>query len=314
MNLKPLFFSQAAECKEPISRTIDTASDSNGPWVYFPWSGNLIHILSEGEFFRLRTNRNRNIITEEEQDKLNDFNVGVVGLSIGSNVAINLAQSGISKNMKLADADALELSNLNRMRGTIADIGSPKISIVAKEIYEINPYADLILFSQGLNQTNLNEFMADPKPRVIFELIDDFEMKIRVRQAAKQAGIPVIMLTNLGDRLMVDVERYDENPHLEIFNGLIDKTAEEILTKGVSEADKQKYAIAIVGKENIPQKVFDSVMEVGKSLQGRPQVLSTVALGSGLASYLVRRMALGESLPSGRMLFDFESLILERNG
>lgn len=37
-----------------------------GVWIFYPWSGELVHILPEDEFRELRTSRNRNKITDEE--------------------------------------------------------------------------------------------------------------------------------------------------------------------------------------------------------------------------------------------------------
>ena len=34
-----------------------------GIWIYFPWSNKLVHTLPEELHFKLRTNRNRNVIT-----------------------------------------------------------------------------------------------------------------------------------------------------------------------------------------------------------------------------------------------------------
>jgi hypothetical protein len=284
--------------------------DNKGTWVYFPWSGVLSHILNEEEFFKVRTNRNKNIITAEEQDRLRDFTVGFLGLSIGNGMAVNVAFAGISKRIKIADFDTLELSNLNRIRAGISHLGEKKTDITAQQIYEVNPYAEVELFEQGINKDNINEFInSDPKLGVVFEAIDDFEMKIRSRFAAREAGVPLIMLTNLGDRLMIDVERYDMDGKLPIFNGLIGDAAEEILNNPITEQDKQKYAVAIVGRDNIPQRVMETIGQINKTLVGRPQVISTVTIGSGVAALLSRRIALGNELRSGRILVDFESLI-----
>lgn len=285
--------------------------DDSGDWIYFPWSKILLHSVSENEHNQLRTNRNREIITADEQRKLLSFKVGVLGLSIGGGMATAMAYSGISNTMKIADFDTLETTNLNRIKAGIQDIGRPKIEITSQQIYEINPYADLRAFPDGVSNANLIEFVSgNPKPDLIFEAIDDFEIKIRVRMAAREAKIPIIMLTNLGDRMLIDVERYDENPKLEIFNGLIGKTAEEILSKPVAEADKQKYAVQIVGMENIPPRVLESVKQVGRTLAGRPQLMSTVTIGGGIAAMLARKVALNEGVSSGRRLVKFDEVFV----
>lgn len=280
-----------------------------GNWVYFPWNGYLLHMLGEEEYTALRTNRNRNLITQEEQQRLLDFTVAIAGLSVGGGIAVGLACSGISKVMKLTEFDTLDTTNLNRLRAGAHNIGDPKISITAQQVYELNPYAELHLLPQALKADDLQEFFGnDPKPQVIFDEIDDFEIKIRLRLAAKEAGVPLIMLTSLGDDLLIDVERYDQDPNLEIFNGFLGKLPEEILTQPLSEPAKIKYAMQTVGIDNIPTRALASLLEINRTLVGRPQLASTVNLGSAFASYLVRQLAFGQPLASGRTLISLNKI------
>ena len=57
--------------------------EAYGVWVYFPWSNRLIHILDEEEFIQVRTSRNQLKITPDEQQKLSQKKIGVIGLSVG---------------------------------------------------------------------------------------------------------------------------------------------------------------------------------------------------------------------------------------
>lgn len=286
------------------------SKSAEGDWIYFPWSQKLLHTVCETELLLLRTNRNKNIINNEEQRLLSDCVVGIVGLSIGNSIATSLAYSGIGRTMKLAEFDDIETTNLNRIRAGLQTVGSPKLQVASEEIYEIDPHINLLTIPNGLTKENLAEFLGKPAPRFVFEAIDDFEMKVRLRIAACSAGIPVIMLTNLGDSILIDVERYDLNRTLPIFNGLIGNVSEEILSKPISEADKQKYAVEIVGKENVPRRAIESLSEIGETLIGRPQLMSTVTVSGGIAAYLARRIILGEPLPSGRKLIRFDEVFL----
>lgn len=280
-----------------------------GNWIYLPWNGQLIHMVNEYDYFLLRTNRNKNLITADEQKKLYDACVGVIGLSVGSSSAINLVYQGIGRCLKLADFDSLDTTNLNRVRAGIHHIGAPKIEIVAQQLYEIDPYAQLYTFPEALSKKNLKDFFISKiKPQIILEAIDDFEMKIRLRLMAREMAIPVIMLTNLGDRVLIDIERYDLQKSLPLFNGLLGGLPEEILEN--PNKDKNKYAINIVGKENIPMRAIDSVVEINKSLVGRPQLLNTVTMSASLAAYLVRQILLGNNVISGRYLFDVDNIFM----
>lgn len=57
--------------------------------------------------------RNKNLITYAELDRLGQLRIGVVGLGVGHAIAYTLAAQGLCGEMRLADFDDLELSNLN---------------------------------------------------------------------------------------------------------------------------------------------------------------------------------------------------------
>lgn len=280
-----------------------------GNWVYFPWSGNLIHTVQEEPYFRLRTNRNQNLITFDEQVRIKNACAGITGLSVGNGIAISLAYMGVGS-FKLAEFDTLETANLNRLRSGIHFIGQPKITVTTQQIYEINPYAQIETWDEGLEQSTIKEFL-EGKQRldVVFDEIDDFEMKVRLRLSAKSSKIPVIMLTSLGDNVLVDIERYDADKDLTIFNGLLGKLPEEILKKDIGEKEKIKYAMQIVGTEHIPTRALASLFEVNRSLIGRPQLYSTIAVEGGLGAYLVKRLVLGANIPSGRSYMSFDEVL-----
>ena len=171
----------------------------------------------------MRTNRNRNLITLIEQKKLEKSTIGIIGLSIGSAFARNFVQQGIARNLKLVEFDSLETTNLNRIYAMIADLGSLKLQIIAKQIYDLDPYWRLDFNTRGINTRNLHNFlMGSERVGLIFEAIDDLKMKIRLRLAARKYHIPVVMFTNLGDRVMVDIERYDKDKNLKLFKRYVD--------------------------------------------------------------------------------------------
>ncbi len=294
-----------AECKVRLA----------GNWVYFPWSGVLLHTVKEEEYARLRTNRNRNLITEEEQRKLADSCVGLVGLSVGSNVAAALVYGGIAKRLKLAEFDVLETTNLNRVRGRLEHIGMKKSQMVAQQLYEVDPYLQLVHYEEKMSAGNLREFFRDePRPQVVFEIMDSFEVKLQLRAFARDYGVPVIMVTNLGDRVLMDIERYDIDKNIEYFNGRAGSVPRDILERpDVNDALKHQYAVALAGVEHIPQRALDSVAEIGKTLVGRPQLASTVALAAGFGAYCTRKIILGEPLPSRSWLVDLEKIFSEPN-
>ncbi len=300
-----------AKRSEFVKSKLKDKSKLNGNWVYFPWSGILVHMVNKNDYEILITNRNKNLITSKEQKKLSEAVIGVTGLSIGSNVVITLIHSGIGSTMKLADKDTLQTSNLNRVITGVWSIGDHKLDIVCKKAYEVNPYIDLIRFESGLNENNLIEFVtATPKPNLIIELMDDFKMKIRLRQLCRSNRIPVLMMTNLGDSILVDVDRYDLDDQLPLFPGQAEELIDDILNKDLTPEDMKTYAVLLVGKRNVPQRAIESITEIGKTLVGRPQLMSTITVASGVASFIARRIILGKSVKNGRKIVKFDKVFI----
>jgi hypothetical protein len=281
-----------------------------GNYVYYPWSGLMLHMVAEEELQTLRTNRTNNLITKEEQKQFNQFSAGIAGLSFGNGIALSLVYSGAARNIKIADRDIFETTNLNRVRVGLPSVGLPKTAITSQEIYEINPYANIGVFDDGLTEENLDDFInGGTKLNIIYDVVDDLSMKVRLRFAAKKAGIPVVMLTSLEDSILVDVERYDLDPSMEIFHGLLGNVTEDLLTREMTEQDKARYAMAIVGKDSVSYRNLLSLSEVGKNLVSRPHLYGTVSIVCGLASYVAKRIALGEDMPSMRKLVAFHEVL-----
>ena len=65
-------------------------------------------------------------------------------------------------------------------------------------------------------------------------------MKMKLRFEARKKKIPLIMLTNLQDSVLIDIERYDQEDNLPIFNGRIGDLEEKILSSDISKEDEKK--------------------------------------------------------------------------
>ncbi len=285
-------------------------AELKGDYVYYPWSGLLVHLIGQKDLHTLRTNRTNNLITREEQEVLSKFTCGVAGLSFGNGIALSLVYSGASSIIKIADTDIFETTNLNRVRVGLSSVNEPKTVVTVREIYEINPYAIVDVFDQGLTEENLDDFInGTNKLNAVFDVVDDFSMKVRIRLAAKKAQIPVIMLTSLEDSILVDVERFDLDPDADIFHGLLGSVTDDLLNKRMTEEDKARYAMAIVGPETVSYRNLLSLSNIGKSLVSRPHLYGTVSIVCGLAAYIVKRIALGEEMPSMRRHLKFNEIM-----
>jgi hypothetical protein len=193
-----------------------------GNWVYFPWNGLLVHYLEDSLHQELRTARNKNFITSEEQEKLYNTTIGIAGLSVGSNIAIALSLMGACRKIKIADPDVIAPSNLNRIITDFTNVGINKAVVIARYIYQVNPYAEIEIFEEGINKKNIKEFLKGLD--ILIEELDDIKIKIEIRKLARRKKIPVIMATDNGDNVIIDIERFDIKPNLPLFHGNIKKS------------------------------------------------------------------------------------------
>ena len=293
-----------------------TGGDFNnyGSWVYYPWLNQVVHFPPKAELRMLRTSRNRNLITHEEQAKLYDTTVLIIGMSVGSNIVEALLSQGIGKKLILIDMDIIEPSNLNRIRSPYYHVGLHKVLAISQKIWEIDPYVEVIDYQNGLNEQNLQEILDKHKPDIIVDEMDELRMKIKLREAAKTRKLPVIMAADDGDNALIDIERYDLDDTLELFSGRIPhEILEKIKTETISRAELGmmigKY---FVGAENIPLRMYQSLGEVGKTLPSWPQLGGAAALSGITLAYVVKKIVLGHKLKTGRVLVSLdEKLDLE---
>lgn len=287
-----------------------------GVWVYFPWSEKLVHTLDEKEFAQVRTSRNVYKITPEEIEVLQTKKIGIIGLSVGQSIAMTLAMERTCGELRLADFDEIELSNMNRIKVNIQDLGLNKSIVAARQIAELDPFINVICFTEGITLQTIDEFFTGGgKLDILVEECDGIDIKILGRIKAKELGIPVIMDTN--DKGMLDVERFDLEPERPIFHGKVaelealnaDELTEKLNTLTIPE--KIGYLGKIIGFENLSAAMQRSVGEMNKTIVGWPQLASAVTLGGAMITDISRKILLDQFRDSGRYFVDFDELIKE---
>jgi len=281
--------------------------DEYGVWVYYPWNQRLVHLLDEEEFAEVRTNRNRNKITREEQNTLKTKKIGIVGLSVGQSIALTIAMERTCGELRLADFDTAELSNLNRIRTGVHNLGLNKTIIAAREISEIDPFLNVTIFSDGLQDDNMDDFfLGGGKLDLFIEVCDGLDVKIKSRYKAREFQIPVVMDTN--DRGMIDVERFDLEPQRPVFHGLADGLNPGNI-KDLTNEEKIPYILKMIGADTISARLKASMSEVNKSINTWPQLASSVTLGGAATTDVCRRILLDQFHDSGRYYVDLDEII-----
>ncbi|MGS0688041.1 Rv1355c family protein [Nakamurella sp. GG22] len=280
-----------------------------GRWCFYPWRRTLVWVLGPAGFRRLRLDRNRNKITPAGQAQLGRLKIGIVGLSVGHAVAHTLAMEGLCGELRLADHDHLELSNLNRVPASLLDLGINKALVTARRIAELDPYLAVQVFTDGLTDTTMAPFLDGLD--LLIEECDSLDMKLRVRQEARARGIAVLMETS--DRGLFDVERFDLEPDRPLFHGLLGGLDPGALS-GLTNREKAPYVMRILQTEQLSAPLAASMVEIDHSVSTWPQLGGDVALGAATVAAAVRRFGGGGNLPSGRVRVDLDASLDHLDG
>lgn len=289
----------AAELKGLVPPVPDSVLNEPYRWVYYPWRQGVARLPGPEAFRRLRLDRNRNKLTLDQQQTALEMSIGVVGASVGHAVAYTLALEGLAGALRLADFDALELSNLNRVPASVLDLGTNKSVTAARRIAELDPYLPVEVFAEGLTRDNLDDFLDGLD--VVIEECDAFDVKVIVRERCRELGIPVIMETSDGGTL--DVERFDLEPDRQLFHGLVG----DIRASDVESLDRHAataVAAAILEPNRLTPPMAASALELGRTVSAWPQLGGDVLLGGATVAAAIRRLVQGRPLRSGRTRFD----------
>ncbi|CCW13201.1 POSSIBLE MOLYBDOPTERIN BIOSYNTHESIS PROTEIN MOEY [Rhodococcus aetherivorans] len=277
--------------------------DEPARWVHYPWRRTVVRVLGPHSFRRLRLDRNRNKVTSAEQDRLRGVTVGIVGLSVGFSVAQALVLDGVCGELRLADFDPIELSNLNRVPASLVDLGTNKAVVAARRLSELDPYLSLSVWPDGVGPEAMSEFLDGLD--VVVDECDSLDVKVLLRAEAARRAVPVVMETS--DRGLIDVERFDLRPGPP-FHGLLGEIDPQRLA-ALSGREKIPYALRLLGPERISTRMAASLLEVERTLVTWPQLGSEVMLGGATVAAVVRRLGLGQPLNSGRGRVDVEACL-----
>ena len=142
--------------------------------------------------YREAFDRNRGLISEDNQEKLLAARVAIAGLGgVGGIYATTFARLGVG-HFTIADPDTFELSNTNRQHGaSTTTMGARKNETLEHMIKSINPMAEVRVF-EALTPENADDFLADVS--VAIDGIDFFTITPRrlLYRECKARGIPVL--------------------------------------------------------------------------------------------------------------------------
>jgi molybdopterin/thiamine biosynthesis adenylyltransferase len=144
--------------------------------------------------------RNIGVFTEEQQEKIKGLKIAIAGVGgLGGSVAYSLARLGVGE-LRLADPEKFEESNINRQFGAYIDtVGSYKSQGVAKDLIRINPELKIKIWNEPLSKDNMDSFLDGVD--VVIDGMEFFETgnELELHRSAVKRGLWVFMLQGVNN-------------------------------------------------------------------------------------------------------------------
>ncbi len=298
---------QREEARAFVEQSIAAAGDAGavGVWWYYPWLQTVVHLLAEDDFRAVITNRNQDKLTAEELQLLRTKRIGAIGLSVGGEAAVTVAQEHLCGEIWLADFDGLDLSNLNRLGAGVDELGDNKAVIVARRIARLDPYIRVQIFPEGVNESSVEAFVGDVD--LVLEECDSLPIKGLVREAARRLGINVLYAAD--ERGFVSVEPYANEPSLTPFLGDVPDAHRSRADFSSSQEFYRALTAWLGGWDAISLRSQESLAAIGSRLCGYPQLASEARFAAGVVGHIARRLLLGERVSPFQGHLDLDRFI-----
>ena len=215
--------------------------------------------------------RNRDIITLQEQLKLSESCVAVIGCGgLGGQVILLLARLGIG-HLVVLDRDTFDETNLNRQAlANGKSIGKFKTRVAADVIPSINPGVEVTPYNVMLDSNNAEEILRGS--HVVVDGLDNIAARFVLEKAAKTCGIPLVhgALAGFEGQLMTI---FPEDPGLTLIYG-----------KDWKDKNKSKSAEALLGVPALTAAFIANLeaVEVLKIILGRGRLFRNTLVHADL--------------------------------
>jgi len=161
--------------------------------------------------------RNGEAITLEEQLKLADSQVAVVGAGgLGGHIILLLARVGMGR-LVVVDQDVFDETNLNRQAlSSNQHLGKPKAQVAAETVAAINPGVEVISHQVKISGSNAADLLSGS--HVVADALDNVVDRFVLQAAARELRIPMVHGALAGFEGQV-MTIYPEDPGLELLYG-----------------------------------------------------------------------------------------------
>ncbi len=182
---------QAVQAETPAQLTISVAQTDRLA-QQFNTSRRVIELTAlENGIVPLRYLRNLNTYTADQQLRLLQSQVTIIGLGgLGGTVIEILARAGIGS-MVLVDGDCFEEHNFNRqLLSTQCHLGVSKSQAAAQRVRSINSAVETRHYAMQMNAENAAELIGTSQ--VVVDCLDNISSRFILEAAARKSRIPLV--------------------------------------------------------------------------------------------------------------------------
>ncbi|HEY4132379.1 MAG TPA: ThiF family adenylyltransferase [Gemmatimonadaceae bacterium] len=279
---------------------------------------------------KLVTDPERALSWSAIRERLENAVVGFLGVSVGGNLLEGWLREARPRRVKIADPDWVELTNFNRgermsLRHAVAPRSArfdptnaydiprvAKAEYIAYEQQLVDPYLDVDVYNEGINRENLERFFGggdgEPAIDILVEEMDNLDLKILVRQIARERGIDVVMLSDFGHQAHLLWHPYSERRDAPLGHGADDTTLLAALaeTKTGNRAKVFEFVGALCGADFARDQFAEWIAGRGEQPTGSlPQSGATAMASGAIGGKEIALRVLGQPVPpSGRIVYD----------
>ena len=256
--------------------------------------------------------------------------IGFVGVSVGGNLLEGWLREARPRRVKVADPDWVELTNLNRgermsLRHVVAPRSSrfdpanaydvPRIAKAEYIAYEqqlVDPYLEVDVYKEGITRENIDRFFrggdGEPPIDILVEEMDNLDLKVLVRQVARERGIDVLMLSDFGHQAHLMWQAFSENSRAPL--GL--RTDDDSLLRALEAAKTGgrpkvfEFVGYLCGADFASDQFAAWIAGEGEQPTGSlPQSGATAMASGAIGGKEIALRVLGHAVPpTGRVVYD----------
>ena len=230
--------------------------------------------------------RTRLLLGDEKAERLQQAHVLVVGVGgVGAYAAEMLCRAGVG-HMTLVDADAVQLTNLNRQLPALqSTLGKPKVEVLATRFKDINPAIELTILPVFLKDENIPQLLDAESYDFVIDAIDTLAPKCHLIAEALKRRLPIVSSMGAGAKSDITQVRFADI--WETYHCGLSKAVRQRLKKmGI----RHKLPVVFSTEQAAPHAVLLTNGEQNKKSTCGTVSYMPAVFGCYLAEYVIKRL------------------------